>query len=214
MKRNIITIVLCLYNICFSQQLIFDSITPKQEFQELKQNIASSQGKSCVNYLIQRKYYSSNQGTPIMSLGISGNYYYTADNGKVIGLSGKISYYFNQISGVCGIIRKGIGAPVLGASEPRQEWNNDISSFTDITFLYRHNLPEILDGLFIGSGLSHLYFKLEDDTKYSYFSLPIVLWIEFQLTKSLYFNVGINSNINKKITLWGFDLGISYKLIR
>jgi hypothetical protein len=177
-----------------------------------RRNIAIDKDENVANYTLRRKLNSCIQDASIVSLGISGTYYFTNDNGNVIGISVNISFHLNQISSFTGIIRRGIGAPIFGAAEPRQEWYNDISSFTEITFLYQHNFHGILNGFLLGSGLSHIFGKMENDTKYSYISLPIVLRNEFKLIHSLYFNLGINSNINKKLILWGFDLGLLYKL--
>ena len=152
----------------------------------------------------------NNTDSQKVSVGISGTYYYTANNGTVVGMSGMINYHLNKISAVAGIIRIGKSAPVIGAVEHRSEWDDDINSLTEITFLYRHNIPVILNGIFICSGVSYLFGNREDDTKYDYLSLPLVLVKEFQMTESLYFILEINGYINNKLNLWGFDVGVSY----
>jgi hypothetical protein len=156
--------------------------------------------------------YSYSQEWEDVSLGFSGYYYNTSNDGAVVGLSGKINYKLNSNTSLGVLVRRGWGFGLFGATEHNAEWNDNINSLSELAFIYKYDLPDVLRGLSVGSGLSYITGKKENKNQYSYLCLPILLNLDIEIIEELSFNMGINSNLNNKIILWGLDLGLSINL--
>ena len=147
-----------------------------------------------------------------LSLGFSGNYYNTSDDEAIVGLSGKINYKLNSHTSLGIMLKKGWGFGLFGATEHNAKWGEDINSLLEYNILYQYDLPDVLKGLSVGSGISYITGKKDNANRYSYLCLPVVLNIDIEILEDLNFNIGINSNLNNRIVFWGLDLGFSLNL--